>query len=123
LSALETFDFLTIFYYDMNMPINEEFIEMYVLMCRTISKPDRLKILKAIGRGKKNVSTLHKELNIPMSGLSNHLNDLYRSGVLGKEKKGNYVYYYLTEPKLIKSISQMQEIIKNITGRLANRQS
>jgi DNA-binding transcriptional ArsR family regulator len=52
-----------------------------------------------------------------MSNLSNHLNDLYRSGVLGKEKQGNYVYYYLTEPKLLQAIAQMQDILKTIFGR------
>lgn len=96
------------------MIVNEEFLEMYVLMCRTISKPDRLKIIKFIGTKKSNVSTLQKELNISMSNLSNHLNDLYRAGILKKEKQGNFVYYYLTEPKLITGITKMQELFKSI---------
>lgn len=99
------------------MKVDDDFLEMYVLLCRTISKPDRLKIIDTIGMEKKNVSTLQKELNIPMSNLSNHLNDLYRSGVLGREKQGNYVYYYLTEPELLQAIAQMQDILKTIFGR------
>jgi DNA-binding transcriptional ArsR family regulator len=96
------------------MITNKDFLEMYVLMCRTISKPDRLKIIHAIGQKKVNVSTLQKELNISMSNLSNHLNDLYRTGILRKEKQGNFVYYSLAEPKLIKGITNMQEIFKSI---------
>lgn len=99
------------------MITNEEFLEMYVLMCRTISKPDRLKILSAIGKDTVNVSTLQKELNISMSNLSNHLNDLYRAGFLKKEKQGNFVYYSLIEPKLLKGIANMQEIFKGILAR------
>jgi len=101
----------------MNTTVNEDFLEMYVLMCRTITKPDRLKIINTIGTGKKNVSSLQKELNITMSNLSNHLNDLYRSGVLGREKQGNFVFYFLTEPKLLQGISQMQSIFKAIASQ------
>ena len=105
------------------MVVNDEFIEMYVLLCRTISKPDRLRIINTIKNKKMNVSTLQKKLDIPTSNLSNHLNDLYRSGILGREKQGNFVYYYLTEPKLIKAISQMQDIMKTITSRRASSTS
>lgn len=103
------------------MIVNDEFLELYVLLCKTVSKPDRLKIIKAIGEGKMNVSTLQKELNISMSNLSNHLNGLYRAGVLGREKQGNYTYYYLIEPRLLQGISQMQEIFKYITSRRGSK--
>lgn len=112
-----SFDFLTNFLYYIIMIVTDDFLEMYVLMCSTISKPVRLKIIHTIGQGKMNVSTLQKKINVPMSNLSNHLTHLYRAGILGKEKDGNFVFYYLTEPKLLKGISQMQEIIKNITQR------
>ncbi|MCK4762699.1 MAG: winged helix-turn-helix transcriptional regulator [Candidatus Aminicenantes bacterium] len=99
------------------MVVDEEFLELYVLMCRTISKPVRLKIIQAIGTGKRNVSSLQKELDIPMSNLSNHLNDLYRSGVLAKEKQGNFVFYSLTDPELLEGIDRMQGIVKCITSK------
>ncbi len=98
------------------MKIDNEFLETYVMMCNIISKPVRLKIIFNIGKGKKNVSTLQKELDVPMSNLSNHLNDLYRAGILGKEKQGNYVYYYLNDLELIKGILKMQSIVKNINS-------
>ena len=111
------FDFATIFLYHRNMIVNEHFLEMYVLMCRTITKPDRLKIIEAIGENKLNVTALQKQLNISMSNLSNHLNDLYRAGILAREKQGNFVFYYLVEPKLIDAVVQMQEIFKSISSR------
>lgn len=94
--------------------IDDNFLELYVLMCRTVTKPVRLQIIDRIADRKVNVSDLQKELGVPMSNLSNHLNDLYRVGVLGREKKGNYVYYYLNEPRLIKGIARMQEIFRAI---------
>lgn len=99
------------------MIVNDEFIEFYVLMCSTISKPVRLKIIHTLGKKKMNVTSLQKELKIPMSNLSNHLNDLYRSGVLTKEKQGNFAYYSLSEPDLINGISRMQKIFQSITAK------
>ena len=100
------------------MLLTNESLEMYVLMCRAISKPLRLRILDMIGTEKMNVSDLQKTLDVPLSNLSNHLNDLYRTGVLGKEKQGNYVFYYMVEPKLLDAIFSMQNIFKTI---LSNR--
>ncbi|MCP4150294.1 MAG: winged helix-turn-helix transcriptional regulator [bacterium] len=97
--------------------ITDEFAEFYALMCSTISKPIRLKILHFIGEGKVCVSDIQKEFDITMSSLSNHLSALYRAGVLGREKKGNYVYYYLTEPELLKGIAKMSAIITTISSK------
>jgi ArsR family transcriptional regulator len=94
--------------------LDDEFLEFYAIMCRTISKPIRLKILHLIGREKKNVSDIQNSIKISLPSLSNHLNDLYRAGVLKKEKHGNYVYYYLSRPELLKSIRQMMGSVKEI---------
>lgn len=107
-------DFSTLLGYIYSMILDDDYLEIYVMMCKIISKPVRLKIIYMIGEKKMNVGQLQKELDISISSLSNHLNDLYRSGVLHKEKKGNYVYYSLAEPRLLKGISQMQDIIKCI---------
>jgi ArsR family transcriptional regulator len=96
------------------MIINDEFLELYVLMCNTISKPVRLKIIYLIGKGKMNVSTMQAKLKIPMSNISNHLGALYRAGVVSKEKNGNFVFYSLTDPLLPEAIRKMQKILKSI---------
>lgn len=98
------------------MNIDDNFLELHVLMCRSISKPVRLKVIELIGDKKRNVSDLQHELGVSMSNLSNHLNDLYRAGILGREKEGNYVYYYLTEPKLIEALSHLQKTFKLIAS-------
>lgn len=96
------------------MSIDERFLDHYVLMCKAISKPDRLKIINILGDKKINVGTIRKKLDISMSSLSNHLNDMYKLGILGKEKEGKSVFYYLINPELIDGISHMQKIIKVI---------
>lgn len=96
------------------MLIEERFLDQYVLMCKAVSKPDRLKIIHILGDKKINVGTIQKKLDISLSSLSNHLNDMYKLGILGKEKEGKSVFYYLINPELIDGISHMQKIIKVI---------
>lgn len=102
------------------MFVEEKFLDMYVLMCRTISKPDRLRIIDLVSDKKLNVTAIQKKLNISMSSLSNHLNDLYKVGILSKEKDGKLVYYYLTDPALVKSISDMHKVIRSIFNKRGN---
>jgi ArsR family transcriptional regulator len=102
---------------DLPERFSDEFLELYALMCRTISKPIRLKILQLIGNSKMNVTEIQKNLNISLPSLSNHLNDLYRAGILKKEKSGNFVFYYLTQPELLSSIKQMMHTIVRIMGQ------
>lgn len=96
---------------------NYGFFESYALMCSSVSKPIRLKIIHIIGEGKVCVTDLQKELGITMSSLSNHLNSLFRAGVLRREKKGNFVYYYLAEIELLEAIKKMSDVIKLIISK------
>jgi DNA-binding transcriptional ArsR family regulator len=101
----------------MTNKINEDPIyEEYVNLCKTIVTPSRIMIIETIGDQKLNVSEIQSRLNMSMSNLSNHLNALQLAGVLGKEKKGNYIYYYLVEPELIKVFEKMRSIVHSITS-------
>ena len=94
------------------MPIDENYLDHYSMMCKTVSKPDRLRIINLLSDKRLNVSQIQDKLHISLSSLSNHLNDMYKMGVLGKEKEGKSVYYFLTNPDLVEGISNMQRIIK-----------
>ena len=96
------------------MPIDERYLDHYTLMCKTVSKPDRLRILNLLHDKKFNVGQIQEQLNITLSNLSNHLNDMYKMGVLGKEKDGKSVYYYIINPDIVDGIANMQKIISVI---------
>ncbi len=93
---------------------NEVFYEQYSLICRTITNPVRLKIIELIGEEKKSVGEIQEQLGISMSNLSNHLSALYKLGIVRREKKGNFVYYYLTEKKLLEVLKLMRSVIETI---------
>jgi ArsR family transcriptional regulator len=87
------------------------FYEQYALVCKTIVNPVRLKIIEVIRDGKMNVSQIREEMNISMSNLSNHLNALYLMGVVGREKKGNFIYYFLTDLDLLVVLDMMKKVV------------
>ncbi len=94
------------------MFVDEKFLNHYVLMCKAISKPVRLRVINFLYDKKLSVGSIQNKLEISLSSLSNHLNDMYKLGILGKEKDGKSVYYYLIAPELKEGIEKMQKIIK-----------
>lgn len=97
--------------------LKDPFYQEYALICKTIVNPVRLKIIDLIGDQKMNVSEIQTQLNISMSNLSNHLTALHRIGVVGREKKGNFIYYYLVEPQLLEVTKTMKTVVHSIASR------
>jgi ArsR family transcriptional regulator len=58
-----------------------------------LATPMRLRILSALCDQEKSVSQLLSEIDTTQPNLSQHLNVLYRTGVLAKRKEGTQVIY------------------------------
>jgi DNA-binding transcriptional ArsR family regulator len=67
---------------------------------RVLSTPIRLKIISAVRNGEKNVSELLAEIDTTQPNMSQHLNTLYRSGVLAKRREGTQMYYRLQSERV-----------------------
>ena len=65
-----------------------------------LSTPIRLKIISAVCNGEKNVSELLGEIDTTQPNMSQHLNTLYRSGVLPKRREVTQVYYRLQSERV-----------------------
>lgn len=96
---------------------SDVFYEEYALICKTIVNPIRIQIIEVIGKEKLNVSDIQTQLNISKSNLSNHLSALHRIGVLGREKKGNYIFYYLMEFELLDVLQGMKRVVYSIASK------
>ncbi|MGA8513748.1 MAG: metalloregulator ArsR/SmtB family transcription factor [Burkholderiaceae bacterium] len=58
-----------------------------------LATPIRLKVLSALCNGELTVSQLLERIDSSQPNLSQHLNVLYRSGILAKRKEGTQVIY------------------------------
>lgn len=66
-----------------------------------LATPMRLRILSALCDKEKSVSELLQEIDTTQPNLSQHLNLLYRSGVLAKRKEGTQVIYRVQSEKAV----------------------
>jgi ArsR family transcriptional regulator len=66
-----------------------------------LATPMRLRILSALCDKEKSVSQLLQEIETTQPNLSQHLNLLYRSGVLAKRKEGTQVIYRVQSEKAV----------------------
>jgi len=68
---------------------------------RIMAAPMRLKIISSLCNGEKNVSQLLEEIVTTQPNMSQHLNTLYKGGVLGKRRDGVQIYYRIINDRVV----------------------
>lgn len=66
-----------------------------------LSTPVRLKILSALCNGEQNVSSLCEVTSTKQPNLSQHLNALYRAGILGRRREGTQIFYNIQSQRAV----------------------
>lgn len=66
-----------------------------------LATPMRLRILSALCNGECSVSQLLEKIDTTQPNLSQHLNVLYRTGVLARRKEGSQVIYRIQSEKAV----------------------
>lgn len=66
-----------------------------------LATPMRLRILSALCDGERSVTQLLEKIETTQPNLSQHLNVLYRSGVLARRKEGTAVIYRVQSEKAV----------------------
>ena len=61
-----------------------------------LSNQNRLRILCSLAKGEKTVSELLSILQISQSALSQHLTKMKNENILQSDKRGQMVYYYIS---------------------------
>ena len=84
---------------------------MHAEMCKVFTSPVRLEILDMLRNGKKTVNELVELIGLNQSNVSQHLQIMKDKGILRTEKKGNYVFYSITNPKISEAFGVMKEIM------------
>ncbi len=66
-----------------------------------LSTPQRLRIISALCQGEKNVGQLIEALGVSQPNMSQHLNIMYRAGLVGKRRQGTQVYYHIADESAV----------------------
>ena len=64
-----------------------------------LSTPIRLRIISELCHGEKNVGQLLAHIEAAQPNMSQHLNIMYRSGILGKRRQGAQMFYRIADEK------------------------
>jgi ArsR family transcriptional regulator len=78
----------------------DQVFESVAELFAVLSTPIRLKIISAVCHGEKNVSELLAQIDTTQPNMSQHLNMLYRSGVLAKRRDGTQMFYRLQSERV-----------------------
>lgn len=82
---------------------------LYSKISKALSDDNRLKILKYLSDGQKNVTQVADKLNVEENLASHHLRTLAALGFLKNEKKGREVYYKINEIKFVNLIKDLKK--------------
>lgn len=67
-----------------------------------LSTPQRLRIISALCQGEKNVGQLIEVLGVSQPNMSQHLNLMYRAGLVGKRRQGTQVYHHIADESAVR---------------------
>jgi DNA-binding transcriptional ArsR family regulator len=87
---------------------------------KSLSDENRLRILLALNNEKKTVSKIVDEVNLSQSLVSHHLKELRRSLVVKVERKGIFVYYEVTDKRVMEVLQTLAELAGDL---LADRKN
>ena len=80
---------------------SDEVFELASEVFRIMAAPMRLKIISSLCNGEKNVSQLLEVIDTTQPNMSQHLNTLYKGGVLGKRRDGVQIYYRIINDRVV----------------------
>jgi DNA-binding transcriptional ArsR family regulator len=77
-------------------------LEVVARRFRILGEPQRLRILQALQVGEKTVNEVVDAVDGNQSNISRHLQALFDAGLVGRRRKGNFIYYSIADPIVFK---------------------
>ena len=84
---------------------------MHAEMCKVFSNPTRLEILDLLRGKERSVTELVEQTRFSQANISQHLSIMKSKGIVRSERKGNHIYYALTNPKIIRAFDLIREVL------------
>ena len=82
--------------------VSDEALELVARRFAVLGEPMRLRLLRTLFDGEKNVHTLVELTGGTQANISRHLQTLTAAGLLGRRKEGLQVFYSIADPSIFK---------------------
>lgn len=79
----------------------DEVFEKAAELFAVLSTPIRLRIISELCQGEKNVGQLLDNIDTAQPNMSQHLNIMYRAGILGKRRQGVQMFYRISDESAV----------------------
>ncbi len=91
-----------------------EYFQPVAFLARSLSDENRLRILQYISGGRRSVTSIVEELNLSQPLVSHHLRELKRSLLVKIERNGPFVYYELSDPRILNIIQSLSTVARDL---------
>lgn len=97
-------------------PVSEEALVLIAAWFRTLAEPSRLKILRALEDGEKNITELVGVTGLTQANVSRHVQSLVDAGMVGRRREGLSAICFIADPTIT-------ELCDNVCNNLLKRLS
>ena len=94
--------------------LSDAALELVADRFRALGEPNRLRLIRALAGGERNVSELIKATGLAQANVSRHLGVLTDAGILGRRKEGLSAYYHIADRSIL-------DLCRQVCGSLEKR--
>jgi ArsR family transcriptional regulator len=99
-------------------PVSDEALALIASWFRTLSEPSRLKILRSLEEGEKNITDLVAATGLTQANVSRHVQSLVDAGMVGRRREGLSAICFIADP----AINELcDSVCSNLQKRLAQQ--
>ena len=97
----------------------DKVFELQAEVLKALGNPRRLEIFRMLTRGPLEVGAIVEQLDIPQSGVSQHLAVMRAAGLIERDREGSGVRYRLADQDYVEACRIMHDAIRRRMARLA----
>lgn len=84
--------------------------EQFASVAKALGHEYRLELLELVAQGERSVEALTQLTGLPVGTVSQHLQQLRRTGLVAARKEGKYVYYSLADDEVLELMGSLQRV-------------
>ncbi len=92
----------------------EKSLPSAAFLAKALSDANRLRILLLVCNGRRSVSSIVEALDLSQPLVSHHLKELKRSLLVKVEREGPFVYYELSDSRILTVLKTLHEIATDL---------
>jgi ArsR family transcriptional regulator len=90
-------------------------IQEFSLLLKSISHPIRLKILCLLQNQELSVSQIRESMDTSGANISQHLNIMRSQGIIDSRREANFIYNRIADPRILELMKTLQHLFCSVT--------